>query len=25
MVACFLETMGVKLDEHGLNWGRVDR
>ena len=25
MVACFLETMGVKLDEHGLNWGNVDR
>ena len=25
MVACFLETMGVKLDEHGLNWGKVDR
>ena len=24
MVACFLETMGVKLDEHGLNWGKVD-
>lgn len=24
MAACFLETMGVKLDEHGLNWGKVD-
>jgi alkylhydroperoxidase family enzyme len=24
MVGCFLETMGVKLDEHGLNWGKVD-
>jgi len=24
MVACFLETTGVKLDEHGLNWGKVD-
>ena len=24
MVACFLKTMGVKLDEHGLNWGKVD-
>ena len=22
MVACFLETTGVKLDEHGLNWGK---
>ena len=25
MVACFLETMGVRLDEDGLNWGKVDR
>jgi alkylhydroperoxidase family enzyme len=25
MVACFVETMGVKLDEHGLNWGKLDR
>ena len=25
MVACFLETMGVRLDEHGLNWGKLDR
>ncbi len=25
MVACFLETMGVKLDEHPLSWGKVDR
>ena len=24
MVACFLKTMGVKLDEHGLHWGKVD-
>ena len=24
MVASFLETMGVKLDEHGLNWGKID-
>ena len=24
MLACFLETMGVKLDQHGLNWGKVD-
>ena len=22
MVACFLETTGVKLDKHGLNWGK---
>jgi len=25
MVACFLETLGVKLDEHPLSWGKVDR
>ena len=25
MVACFLETMGVKIDEHPLSWGKVDR
>ena len=24
MVACFLETTGVKLDEHPLSWGKVD-
>ena len=25
MLACFLETTAVKLDDHGLNWGKVDR
>jgi len=23
MLACFLETMGVRLDQHALNWGEV--
>jgi hypothetical protein len=23
MLACFLETMGVGLDQHALNWGEV--
>jgi alkylhydroperoxidase family enzyme len=25
MLACFLKTMGVELDQHGLNWSEVDR
>jgi alkylhydroperoxidase family enzyme len=25
MLACFLKTMGVELDHHGLNWSDVDR
>ena len=25
MLACFLKTMGVELDQHALNWGEVDR
>ena len=24
MLACFLKTMGVELDQHGLNWSEVD-
>jgi alkylhydroperoxidase family enzyme len=25
MLACFLKSMGVDLDQHGLNWSKVDR
>lgn len=25
MLACFLKSMGVELDQHGLNWSKVDR
>jgi len=25
MLACFLKSMGVELDQHGLNWSEVDR
>jgi alkylhydroperoxidase family enzyme len=25
MLACFLKTMRVELDQHGLNWSEVDR
>ena len=25
MLACFLKTLGVELDQHGLNWSEVDR
>ena len=25
MLACFLKSMGVEMDQHGLNWSEVDR
>jgi hypothetical protein len=25
MLACFLKSMGVEMDQHGVNWGEVDR
>jgi hypothetical protein len=25
MLACFLKTMGVKLDQHPISWSEVDR
>jgi alkylhydroperoxidase family enzyme len=25
MLACFLKSMGVELDQHGVNWSEVDR